>query len=394
MTPIKPTYITTLTPLRGIAALLVVVFHCNLMMQTFLPAGYTQFLNNAWLWVDFFFVLSGFIMCYVYGKYFKTSTSAGAYKKYMVARFARVYPLHFVTLIWAIASALIIRHFAKELDPFIATVLDVKYGAPASFVLIQSLHLFSTAPLNTPSWSLSTEWWVYVIFPFIVPLFANIKAIGKVVALLLIITFFLLIRYWLGPISDTYTHAPGINMIADFAFFRCLAGFLLGMLTFSFYEAKAGYALLKNSWCFLLFAIGTIIAMHFGIMDILIVAFFPFILLTAAYNTTSIKQFLDKPILQRLGDWSFSIYMVHMPLIMFNWIYHVYKEPAYFADLGKLMNQPANYMLGIGLCLLIVTLTLLIASLTYKYIEVPARNYVNKIFEKRTDNIIVETAIV
>src|ERR1700712_616035 len=75
-------YLTTLTPLRGIAALLVVIFHCNLMFRQFLPTGYTKYLDSCWLWVDFFFVLSGFIMFYAYKKYFKESVSIASFKKY------------------------------------------------------------------------------------------------------------------------------------------------------------------------------------------------------------------------------------------------------------------------------------------------------------------------
>ena len=65
----KPvTYFSNLTPLRGIAALLTVIFHVSLMAG---PLAFnTQVLNRMYLMVDFFFVLSGFIMCHVYGELF------------------------------------------------------------------------------------------------------------------------------------------------------------------------------------------------------------------------------------------------------------------------------------------------------------------------------------
>lgn len=380
-------YLTTLTPLRGIAALLVVIFHCNLMLQTFMPPGYTGIVENGWLWVDFFFVLSGFIMSYVYGKYFKEHIGGEAYKKYIGARFARVYPLHFFTLIWAIICAAIITHLSTSLEPFFADMFNYKSAALASVVLIQSMHLFSAAPLNTPSWSLSTEWWVYMVFPLLVPFFARIKTAGKVLTLIFIILFFIFIRYVIGPNSGPFPGQPSINLVADFGFVRCFAGFLLGMLLFEFYEAKAGYSILKKDWCFILFFTGVLIAMHFGIMDLIILAFFPFILLTAAYNNTGVKRFLDTKPLQRLGDWSFSIYMVHVPLMMIYWIYLVKKDPTYFSDFAKLINQKPNYSLGVILCIIVVALTLVIASLTYKYVEVPSRNYLNKLFDQKHKKI-------
>jgi peptidoglycan/LPS O-acetylase OafA/YrhL len=384
-------YLTTLTPLRGIAALLVVIFHCNLMLNPFMPHRYTHFVESGWLWVDFFFVLSGFIMSYVYGKYFKNGTTGSAYKKYLGARLARVYPLHFFTLIWAIICAMAITRLSTSLDPFFADMFNVKTAVPASLLLIQSLHIFNAAPLNTPSWSLSTEWWVYMIFPLFVPFFSRLKIIGKSLTLIFIIAMFLVIRYWLGPLSGPVKGQPTINLVADFGFIRCLAGFLTGMLLFEFYEAKAGYSILKNSWSFIVFFTGILVAMHFGIMDVIILAFFPFILLTAAYNTSGVKKFLDTRPLQRLGDWSFSIYMVHVPLMMLYWIYSVKKDPGHFSDIMKLITSKPNYGLGVVLCVITVTLTLLVASLTYKYVEVPARNYLNTLFDAKHKIIAVES---
>jgi peptidoglycan/LPS O-acetylase OafA/YrhL len=79
--------------------------------------------------------------------------------------------------------------------------------------------------------------------------------------------------------------------------------------------------------------------MHFGIMDILIVAFFPVIILAAAYNQTAVKRTLDTRMLQRLGDWSFTIYMVHMPIIHIFLIFRVLKKPAMYADFRMLISR-------------------------------------------------------
>lgn len=111
-------YLTTLTPLRGIAALLVVIFHSNLQTVPFMPIDKPHFITSGWLWVDFFFVLSGFILAYVYTDNFKDSITTAGYWKYIKSRFTRVYPLHFVTMIWCLACALIILRYAKGIHPF------------------------------------------------------------------------------------------------------------------------------------------------------------------------------------------------------------------------------------------------------------------------------------
>jgi peptidoglycan/LPS O-acetylase OafA/YrhL len=389
MEPKSHPYLTTLTPLRGIAALLVVVFHCNLMFQQFLPPGYSQFLDTSWLWVDFFFVLSGFIMCYAYGKYFNHNVKMNAYKKYMGARFARVYPLHFITTIWAFVCCAIIVHLAAGLDPVFAEIFNPK-ALPASLLLIQSMHIgYFTAPLNTASWSLSTEWWVYMIFPFIVPYFTRLKHTGKLVTTIMIVAFFIFIKYVLGP--NKYFHpSPTLNTLTDFGFFRCLAGFFTGMLLFTFYQHRSGYSIIKRDWFFVLSFFGVLAAMHFGVMDLLIVAFFPLIIIAAAYNQTAVKRILDTRVLQRLGDWSFTIYMVHMPIIFTFLIFRVLEKPTRYADFKTLISQKPDYGLGIVMCMVVITLTLLVAALVYRFVEVPARNYFNKAFKTKQRQISVD----
>lgn len=378
----KP-YLTTLTPLRGIAAMLVVIFHSNLMVMPMFPRGEAKFIGAGWIWVDFFFILSGFIISYVYRDTFNQSLERSTYWKYIVARFARIYPLHFFTLIWSLVCAIIIRHYADPIHSFFATIYNPA-AAPASLLLIQSLHLYQTPPLNTPSWSLSTEWWVYMIFPFLVPYFSRIKVGGKILTLLFIIGFYLVIKYVLGPIAQPIPGLPKLNVLTDFGLLRCLAGFLLGMLILEIYRKGIGYNVLKRSWCFIIIFAATVISMKFEIEDLfLVLLFFPLIILTAAYNNTTIKRILETPFLQRLGDWSFSIYMVHIPIAQIFIIFLVKANPSIYASFPPQRSGPPDFTTGLIVCIGLLVLTLITASLTYRYIEVPARNYINKLFKSR-----------
>jgi peptidoglycan/LPS O-acetylase OafA/YrhL len=378
-TSAKP-YLTTLTPLRGIAALLVVIFHSNLMLMPFLPMGKPHFIWAGWLWVDFFFVLSGFIISYVYGEAFKDSLTGSDYWKYIKARFARVYPLHFVTLIWCLICASIILYYAEGVAPFFHDMLSPSAAIP-SLLFLQSLGLYISAPLNTPSWSLSTEWWVYLVFPLLVPFFCYLKARGIAVMALCIAGLFLSIKYYLGAVGLPFPGgSPSLNVITDFGIFRCLAGFLAGMLLFRVYEASIAIKFFKKSWVFVAFFLSVIVAMHVGAEDILIIALFPFVILAAAYNKTVIKKVLDTPLLQRLGDWSFSIYMVHVPIMYIFWIYQIRLNPTMYA---KFPPEPAgtpDYTLGLIACIVVVAFTLIVSALSYRFIEVPARRYLNKRF--------------
>jgi peptidoglycan/LPS O-acetylase OafA/YrhL len=386
-------YLTTLTPLRGIAALLVVIFHSNLMAMPFLPPGYTSFVSGGWLWVDFFFILSGFILFYVYGKDFQQGIQRKSYWKYIGARFARVYPLHFVTLIWCSVCTIFVLSLSSGLHPFFKGIFDLK-AIPASLVMLQSIHLFDMTPLNTPSWSLSTEWWVYMLFPFIVPLFLKVRTGGRLIVFGLIVSLYCFIRYILNPMGFTGEgNGPTINVSFDYGLLRCIAGFILGMLLYLLYESRFFFGLFKRDLTFLSISFLIILGLHFGLDEFLILLLFPLLILSASFNESGVKRFLDLPALQRLGDWSFSIYMVHVPLIFLLWIYQLKVNPALFGDFIKYVQRPQDYTTGVVVCFALVTFTLLVASLTYRYVEVPARNYLNQRISKKKEETptLVET---
>jgi peptidoglycan/LPS O-acetylase OafA/YrhL len=381
-------YLTTLTPLRGIAAILVALFHINRFYRPFLPPGHTQFLDLSWLWVDFFFILSGFIMCYVYGEHFNTGVRLKPFKEYIGARFARIYPLLFITTLAAFICALFIVPRTTSLDPGFAEMFDRKAVVPC-LLLIQSMHIgYVCAPLNNPAWSLSTEWWTYMIFPFFMPYFSRLKSTGKWLTLLALIGFYAIIKF----IEHTNwgQHGTPPNMITDFGFIRCLACFFTGMLLFTFYQHRNGYNILRKSWFFAVTFLTLIVALHLGINHMLIILLFPFMLIAAAYNQGLVKRFLDTKPLQRLGDWSFSIYLIHFPVIFFFYIFDAEKDPNLFSSLD-FFNRPPDYVHALIMCGVILTITLLLSALTYRYVEIPARNYFKKAFKTKLPRVNPET---
>src|SRR4051794_31676566 len=95
-------YISNLTPLRGFAALVVVVFHFEELIGRFVNANNSMFIRKGYLMVDLFFVMSGFIIFHVYANDFKNRINLQSVRKFLVARFARIYPLHFIMLMLCI----------------------------------------------------------------------------------------------------------------------------------------------------------------------------------------------------------------------------------------------------------------------------------------------------
>src|SRR3546814_8137818 len=88
-----------LTSLRGIAALLVVVYHFSGgFLPNLDPGRYSDFVPKGYLWVDLFFVLSGFIITHAYGDAFAERARWGSIRAFLFARMARIYPLHLFVL--------------------------------------------------------------------------------------------------------------------------------------------------------------------------------------------------------------------------------------------------------------------------------------------------------
>ena len=90
--PCAPKRFEVLDSLRGICALLVATFHLNVMSHVFELA----LLRNGWMFVDFFFVLGGFVIMTAYGG--GRVRTAGDGWRFLLRRLGRVWPLHLATL--------------------------------------------------------------------------------------------------------------------------------------------------------------------------------------------------------------------------------------------------------------------------------------------------------
>jgi peptidoglycan/LPS O-acetylase OafA/YrhL len=144
--------IRTLTGLRGYAALWVLLFHYTSDQQG--DGVLLAILRQGICGLTVFFVLSGFILAHVYTERFSQGVDGASYLDFLRARFARVYPVHFITLLaWLV---LIPRQPA---DTALAFVLNLG--------LVQSWGFVNDLNWNQPSWSVSVELFAYLLFPFL-----------------------------------------------------------------------------------------------------------------------------------------------------------------------------------------------------------------------------------
>jgi peptidoglycan/LPS O-acetylase OafA/YrhL len=196
--------IKPLTSLRGIAALMIVTHH---FFRFLLPSLgnttdlYTKFITNAYLWVDFFFILSGFILTHVYAKTLVYNLNRIKMRQFLFSRFSRIYPLHLFMLLPFIGIELLkltynqYQHFKGNLSPDLPQAFSGLYSIPdliASVFLLQNFTFypafgdlsFGDTRWNQPAWSISADWLTYLIFPFLLVLLFKIGIKARIFALL------------------------------------------------------------------------------------------------------------------------------------------------------------------------------------------------------------------
>lgn len=386
--PAAPEYLATLTPLRGIAALMVVLLHCDLFVAPLWDHRQSLLIKKWYLMVDFFFVLSGFVILHVYGSQFATTCRAVDYRRFVVARFARLYPLHLLTLLWSFAAFWMLKLLKHPL-PLEVEAFFAWPGFFTSLAFMQSLGWHDTWAGNGPAWSVSTEWWTYLVFPVLVSLGLARTRLGMALAVVGIVIAYFVIEQWLTvncPLfaDDRLTYMRGtLGTTFDFGLLRCAAGFVLGMLVYRAYQAGVARHVLRHSASFVALGIMIAIGMHHQCDDVLTVAGFALIVLAAASNQSTLRRICGWRPMQRLGDWSYAIYLIHFPLLVSLMVLQdiVNGPPLREASLPPPARPLAEaWGMGLSWCLL----TIGVAALVHRFVEVPARSLIKRWFDGRT----------
>ena len=211
--------VPSLDGLRGIAALAVMAFHFNLF---FLPqAGLSTIVplvNRAYLAVDLFFLLSGFVMAHVYGRQLAANRKAH-WRRFALARFARLYPL-FAIATAAVAALVALCHAPEDGVSF--------SGRSLALEALMLQQWCSGLSWDYPSWSISTEAEAYTFFIF----FAGILLAGKYPRLMIICCILVLAVLSVRR-GGNINYFVGVG-----ALLRTLAGFCLGVLIYRYYLSR------------------------------------------------------------------------------------------------------------------------------------------------------------
>jgi len=357
----------SLTPLRGIAALWVVLYHYAVIYFPSLhPQTYTQLLGKGYLAVDLFFILSGFVLAHVYREAF-TQEVSGNYLKFLFARIARLYPLHLFVLALFLTTALASRAVEYASSGMVAPI--PWEGARSLSALVANLFMLqglkaSELSWNYPAWSISVEFMAYLAFPFLVPLIFRAGVRTKVALAIALLTALAWLAFWT---KDDFNQWDGPRTLL-----RCLPEFTAGMLLYDLYIRRSWPWCLQRDWLFLLILGSLLLLLHVGAADLLIILLFPAVVMAAVSNTGYVAGLANTRPLVWLGNISYSLYLIH-GFVQFLMTKLLSAVP--LASPTNISPITALALTGAMLCA-----SLLLATATYFAVERVGRRYLRNVF--------------
>ena len=313
--------IASLTGIRGVAAVWVMMTHFQSVMAHYLGAPGiidNSFLYNGFRGVDLFFVLSGFILMHVHADDFRTF-EPDLLRRFYILRFFRVYPLNTVILLALVPMALLLPDLVAwfRFDHGIPIAYHSHDFSAAGFVqsllLAQTWTVVKLGEWNGPAWSLSAEVFGYTMFPAlayaIVRRTSAIVCVGGAIASLGVLMG-LLVAFHHTQDSPTGT----------FGLIRMIFGFVAGMFLARCFQLapdahRLGSGLTIASLAFI------VATLSLGSAAMFIVFGFAALILGLAYQRGPVDALLSSRPAMFLGRISFSLYMIHyVPLKVALWL--------------------------------------------------------------------------
>ena len=375
----KPRY-EILDGLRGVAAVLVVLFH---LLETYSGGQAHQIINHGYLAVDFFFVLSGFVIGYAYDDRWDKMTTWGFFKR----RLVRLQPM---VIMGTIVGACFYFFGQGDGFPLIGNVegwkvllafvmgcLMIPCGAGMDIRGWGEMNSF-----NGPNWSLTWEYVGNILYAFV---FRRLPKIG--LAILAAAAAFCTLDLCLdwnvfgllteGHAGHRYTVIGGWSLTAEQVYIgltRLLYPFLIGLLISrvgKFIKVKNGFW-----WCSLILAVLFSIPCVGGENNILngvynatcILVLMPLVVMMGAGS--QIKGEKSTRVCNFLGEISYPLYITHYPLMymQMNWAWSHPDAPVY----AHVMVCVACFLLSIG-----------IAYACLKLYDIPVRKWLTEKWLKK-----------
>ena len=329
MSQSRPVEIRALAGARALPPLILVLFH-YCAGRTYSGAKWFDLpVGKGYLWVEFFFILSGFILTYVYGARWRDLWRFKSYVRFIQTRLTRLYPLHlfmlFVILFMVIALRALATHYGY------VSIYDEPYHPintwptfVANLFLVQGWNMFPYLSWNGASWFVSVEF----LLCLLIPLYLTIARGGIATAALLIVCGAAGLAYLcgfagligLGPISKF-----GLDLTFHNGIFRGMADFAIGVGLAGLYDAvkaRGGPALPTYAHSLAqLAALGVLLWAIYDTgwahrpEDLYVALSMALLVFTLSFDRGVLADVLQTKPLLTLGEWSYAIYIGQTALL-------------------------------------------------------------------------------
>lgn len=361
----KPHY-NVLDGLRGVAAITVVCFH---IFEAFATSHLDQRINHGYLAVDFFFILSGFVVGYAYDDRWSTMST----KDFIRRRIIRLHPM--VVMGAVIGAIMFYFQGCSVWDVSSVTVTALLGATLLNALLIPAMPghevrgLGEMFPLNGPSWSLFFEYIGNILYALIIRKFST-----KILALLVFISGCGLATFAIaGPYGDICAGFSLTEIEFTAGFLRVLFSFSAGLLLSRIFRP----AHIKGAFWICSITIVTLLALprlggaeHLwinGLYDtICCVVIFPILVYLGASGKSTDKY--TTRLCRFLGDISYPLYTVHYPFI---YLYYAWVK-----------NNKLTFEQSLPGAAAVVIGSIILAYICLKLYDIPVRNYLAKRFVK------------
>jgi peptidoglycan/LPS O-acetylase OafA/YrhL len=354
----KP-FLAALTGVRAFAAFWVLAMHVFAVLGTLVPAPIAPILGfvtrPGFLGVDVFFVLSGFIISYNYAHVFAEGFDLSRWGRFLWARLARIYPVHFVLLV-ALAVAVLGLGFGHG-----GQIEEERWSIRGLLTSLLLIHAWvgDKDVWNAVSWSISAEWLAYLCFPLLSAIaLAITRRLGPRAA-----WGVLMMAAAVQAMYATANRYVGYSLPALPAL-QIVGEFLAGCMTFRIFAGQRGTPRVAAYPGAILLTLTVVAASfaRFGVPPHWAVVLVPPMLLGLAGQRGRLSRILSHPWTVYWGKVSFALYMTH-----YLWLWVIQTA----VPVSRLATYDVAWRIGFGL--LYVLPPFVIAMATYQVIEEPAR---------------------
>jgi peptidoglycan/LPS O-acetylase OafA/YrhL len=308
----KPATIAALAGARAIPPLAIVLYHYCEGHHYFGVKLLDLVLARGYLWVEFFFALSGFILTHVYATRVKELWTRGGYSGFLKSRLIRLYPLHLFMLLAMLALLVGVR-LAADMGGYVSIYDRPSYhpnmsvtGFFASLFLVNGWNTLTTLTWNGASWFVSVEFALCLMFPVFIKLQDGRAWRGLALVAAGIAGLLLLLA----------TSRHGLDLTYRNGIFRGMANFAIGVGLARLFHAVAKDRI--PAWVHSAIQLGLVALLlfiftntgwsHTG-RDIYSALAMQALIPALAFDKGIVADLLKLRLPQHLGEWSYGIYL-------------------------------------------------------------------------------------